>query len=535
VNITIGDPDSTITGEHWYYIEYMMDGVVNGFDGQDEFYWNVTGNEWEVPIQSATAKVVLPKGNDQAHSGAVCYTGQGGSTAQNCFSEISSKSEYVYGTSGSLNALEGLTIAAVFKEGIVDLPSKLNVSGEPEGSKVYVDDEYYGVSPLLIRMSAGEKEVRIDHSYQYFEEVKVLKLKPEEVRDYEFELKESIWGPIMERYFPIGMFVMLIGGVFGFWKKWGKDPEGRGVIMPIYKPPEGLTPGDMGVLVDEKADMHDITGTMVSLAVKGYLKIIAEEKKGLLWGTNTTYKFEKLKEVDESLVDYEKKIFEAIFSGTSKVVELSTLKNKFYKDLGAIKKAMYKRVTEDSKFFDKDPDKVRTKYFIIVGVVSFLLWGAGIVTLIISFGAWYLLWVVLIPLSFYMASLMPRKTKEGVEIYEKVLGYKMFLETTETDRLRVLFSPKEYREVFEKNLPFAMVLGVEKLWAGQFADLYKGVPTWYMGPGTFGDFTNSMSDLNTSAGTAFASSPGGAAGGGSGFGGGGFSGGGFGGGGGGSW
>jgi len=28
----------------------------------DEFYWNVTGNDWEADVQKATATVTLPKG-----------------------------------------------------------------------------------------------------------------------------------------------------------------------------------------------------------------------------------------------------------------------------------------------------------------------------------------------------------------------------------------------------------------------------------------------------------------------------------------
>ena len=65
--------------------------------------------------------------------------------------------------------------------------------------------------------------------------------------------------------------------VFLYWWKHGRDPEGKGVIMPIYKVPKNLKPGEVGVLIDERAHLHDITATIIDLAVKGYLKIRRNE------------------------------------------------------------------------------------------------------------------------------------------------------------------------------------------------------------------------------------------------------------------
>jgi uncharacterized membrane protein len=90
-------------------------------------------------------------------------------------------------------------------------------------------------------------------------------------------------------------------------------------------------------------------------------------------------------------------------------------------------------------------------------------------------------------------------------------------------------------EMFEKFLPFAMALGVEKNWSKAFQGIYTQPPSWYQGgygpqfyPTTF---VNSLNSMSTHAGSVMASAP--RSSGGSGFGGGGFSGGGFGGGGGG--
>ncbi|MEK6254003.1 MAG: DUF2207 domain-containing protein [Gemmatimonadales bacterium] len=94
-------------------------------------------------------------------------------------------------------------------------------------------------------------------------------------------------------------------------------------------------------------------------------------------------------------------------------------------------------------------------------------------------------------------------------------------------------------EMFERYLPYAMALAVEKKWAAAFADIYREQPDWYRGTGHRGFhptlFVGDLSGMTQHAATAMTSAP--RSSGGSGFsggGGGGFSGGGFGGGGGGA-
>ena len=91
-------------------------------------------------------------------------------------------------------------------------------------------------------------------------------------------------------------------------------------------------------------------------------------------------------------------------------------------------------------------------------------------------------------------------------------------------------------EMFERYLPHAMALQVEKKWARAFEDLYKEPPDWYSGPHgrrfrpTI--FVTDLGGMSHRVGSAMSSQP--RSSGGSGFsGGGGSSGGGFGGGGGG--
>jgi len=43
-------------------IEYTVSDALRFFDDHDEFYWNVTGDEWDMPIANARANITLPVG-----------------------------------------------------------------------------------------------------------------------------------------------------------------------------------------------------------------------------------------------------------------------------------------------------------------------------------------------------------------------------------------------------------------------------------------------------------------------------------------
>jgi len=60
----------------------FIDAEESEFDaGHDELYWNVTGDEWEIPIGAASARIIVPP--EVTGLRARVYTGGLGSTASN--------------------------------------------------------------------------------------------------------------------------------------------------------------------------------------------------------------------------------------------------------------------------------------------------------------------------------------------------------------------------------------------------------------------------------------------------------------------
>lgn len=468
--IKIGDPDTKIAGTHGYRIEYFVNRAVSRFDDYDEFFWNVTGTEWDVPILKASARVFFESdlpGDIKTN----CFTGPFGSAKQDCSHELLEES-IKFTSNSQLNTREGLTVAVGFPKGIVKGPSKL---------------------------------------------------------------QECLWF-IKDNMVYSVPFITLIGLLL-YWRSYGRDPYRNMPIAVRYEPPKDLTPAEAGALYDERADMIDLTSTVVDLAVKGYLRIEEIETTKYLFLSSRDYKLIKLKqEPFEELKEHEKKVIEGLFESDKNEVMVSELKNKFYKNVSSIRDSIYSELIR-KKYFISNPDRIRTIYKTIGMIV--ILASLFILPTLASKAVFALSGLLIVVFSRYM----PRKTRTGVEANHHIMGFREFIDKAEKDRIEKLAS--EDPKVFDRVLPFALVFGLEERWADAFSGMFTDPPEWYNSKG----YTDSYSphifvnDLGRSIGImnkSFYSSPKNANGSrsvgmGGGFGGGGFSGGGFGGGGGGSW
>ena len=71
-------------------LRYRVRNALRFFEEHDELYWNVTGDEWEMPIEAASATVMLPP--TVAGLRALAFTGGYGSTEQSATVDVSGNS-----------------------------------------------------------------------------------------------------------------------------------------------------------------------------------------------------------------------------------------------------------------------------------------------------------------------------------------------------------------------------------------------------------------------------------------------------------
>jgi len=508
LRIRIGDPDVTVSGEQRYRIRYAVTGAFNPFADHDELYWNVTGNDWSVPIEQARAVVALPG----APLLVSCFQGPFGSTDE-CLSEQTGNSA-TFTATRQLARGDGLTAALYLPKGLVDVPP-LALVPAGDGGSGFDPGDFFGVNPVSIAITAALAAIVV------------------------IGLARLWWLHGRDRWYGDTYYLSQ-----GRPQEETRRLFAHQTIVVEYQPPEiakkgrRLRPAEIGLLVDERADTLDVSATIVDLAVRKYLRIKELPKEGIFGiFTSRDYELERLDQPNAELLPYERTLLSALFDG-GHVVQLSELKNSFYNDLRKIKDQLYEESVKNNRFFPRDPDQTRefARYggigLAVAGGVA--MWalgsaaGASLVAIPIIAGGVAL---------FFLAPIMPRRTATGWEMYRRCLGFRTYMVTAETDRQKFA----EDANIFHEYLPFAIVYGCVQKWAQAFEGLgVEQQAGWYVGAGGFAamDFANGLHSFSTSLSGAMASTPGGSGASGfsvGGFSGGGFSGGGVGGGGGSSW
>ncbi len=206
--IYIGRPDkdgktfSLDRGKHTFRITYKTDRQFRFFDDYDELYWNVTGNGWQFPILKASATIVLPDGVKSQR--LAYFTGVANATGGDA-TAVQLADKIIFSTTRSLAKGEGLTVSVML----------------PKGSIVVPDD-----APALTMTAA------------------------------------------------LGLFVIVVYHLLA-WRRARRDPSPK-VLVPVWDPPENVSPA-VANYIDNKGFPNGvgtaISAALLGLAVKGYVKL----------------------------------------------------------------------------------------------------------------------------------------------------------------------------------------------------------------------------------------------------------------------
>jgi uncharacterized membrane protein YgcG len=71
-----------------------------------------------------------------------------------------------------------------------------------------------------------------------------------------------------------------------------------------------------------------------------------------------------------------------------------------------------------------------------------------------------------------------KRTPEGLRRYRELLGYRLFMERAERDRLRRLL--EEDPALLERGIPYAVLFGLLSRWIGFYDTLEAPRPAWYL-------------------------------------------------------
>ncbi|MBW6441891.1 DUF2207 domain-containing protein [Patescibacteria group bacterium] len=454
VELKIGDANKFVTGQNTYVIRYILSGAVTYFSDHDEFYWNLVGFEWDVPIENYRASITLPENVNEDLLKAVCYEGALGSTSQSCTVE-KLNGQITVESSRVLNPGENITVAVSFPKGIVEV---LEPKEDKPGIFTYV---------ILVILA----------------------------------LFAVVWYLLL----PIRILIKTIRE-----SKFVKNNER--IVSAWFEPPQYsnksvFTPAETGFIVDKVIDHKELTATIIDLAQRGFLKIREDGKKH--------FSFIRLKEIDSSeLKNFEQQVMSAIFkegvdlknldeaalknldqklpslekfNSIIKIPQLINLENEIkgtpidvndeVKDSDLKKsKTLFGKISKFNKYvedeivekgmFENKPSEIYSK--------NMALFGLGLTTLN----------PFLAIVSFIARRKTAKMTLKGIEKYSEAKSLLNFLKSQDE---QLNFQSKN-QMFFEKLLPYAAAFGVEKIWAERFKEISMIKPDWYEG----NNFANSV-------------------------------------------
>ncbi|WP_420174665.1 DUF2207 domain-containing protein [Luteococcus sp. OSA5] len=497
LTLRVGREGTRVRGLQTYEISYQLHGIVdptNAESGLDEVNWNVIGDGFTVPIRNASTTLVMPTEVTRT----ACWVDR----TQTCQRTSTDGAEVTYRHN---NLAEGEPMQVV-----AGVPAGTFVNAEPELVTRFNPTRAF--APNLAN-AAGAGGILVAGL------LLVVRAARRHGRD--------------EVYVGLTPGLAPEPGMAGATRRSSR----KAPVAVQFTPPAGVTPGEIGTLVDEKADPRDVTATLIDLAVRGHLTIEQTGKK--------TWTFTRSRpRVPQQLLPHEKKVLEHLFSKGNQVTT-KQLKNKRYAKLfPQARSALYKQVTGGRHWFSSSPQTTRIVWL----AVGLLVAGMGLLGFILGMLLLNLAWpglaLLVVGLALAVVSpWMPARTAEGSAALAQARGFELYLRTAEADQLRF----EEGEDIFSRYLPWAIMFGVAERWSKLFEQLaaegrYDMQPGWYVGNHyafSYGYLGSSISSMGDSFSSAMQSSQAAAAassmqssGGGSGFSGGG---GGFGGGGGGGW
>lgn len=521
----IGDADHTYVGQKSYSLSFVYDIGADQNEGYDEFYYNIVGTDWQMPIEHLSFTLRLP---DTVNASQVWLTrGYYGSTSSSGVSwKISG--DTITGTAEALSPGEAITVRIQFPDGYYQ-----------GARRIYDWALIFRMIYLVAALAAMVVCVLIwdRHGRDKMPIVVAKFTNPDNMSPLQM-------GYIADTVVDDKDLTSMLF----YWADQGcltiKDEDKKLFLTKVREPED--CPGFEKTLFDAFFDSADESGTIevgklgagfatkveaVKALVRGYYK----GKRALVEKSSQAYSVVPLACAVALGILYSLG-FEGYFDSFGFIVGI------ILSVVTTVVLLLSYYLFFQTWFFKK------TRVFSVIfrlltfGLDAAIFVGAGLLFgLPTMTSLWYgLLGSATVNVLCLLCAIIPRRSDFGQRMLENALGYREFIEKVEIDKLKMMID--EDPEIFYHVLSFAIVLGLEDKWARKFAGIYTAPPAWYAGPNPAMDmlfFSHLSSRYRTSIRSAgFASTSSGKPSmsfGGSSFGGGGFSGGGFGGGGGGAW
>ncbi|MDO5285805.1 MAG: DUF2207 domain-containing protein [Actinomycetia bacterium] len=455
--IRVGDPQQTVSGLHTYVVSYTVDGVVNprvASSGMDEVFWNAIGTGFQGPVSDITVTITSSATVSQTQ----CWAGADFNLPCDEHSHTGGGARFAQ---RRLGPGEGLAV----------------VAGWPAGT--------FSSTPILRPRTETPRPERQEQKPKQNPLWAPL-VSPASA------FGRTPWGPGVAGGLSLIVVVLRVvlerrrrdqmyaGVTPGLTPAPGTTPTVTLVDeVPVavrFTPPDDLTPGMVGTLINESADTPDVTATIIDLAVRGYLRLEARPEVG-----TDAFLLVRLQDSVDGLRSYEQRLMQDLFGDAQKISSGTLARRRPDQMLATCRLRLDQAVTE-AGLFRSSPQAARASAR--TRGVMLLVWAlpAGLALAMLGVAELAVPLAVAGLVTLGYARQAPVRTADGTAAYVQALGFRLYLETAEADQL----GWEESEDIFSRYLPYAIVFGCAERWVAIFNALAKqGVrlpkPTWYVG------------------------------------------------------
>ena len=467
IGVAIGDHKiKAPLGKHIYEIQYSVTNHVLFFDDQDEIYFNVTGNNWKLPIDNISFTFIVPGGVENILETSAA-TGAFGETG----SDFVMEGKNVFRTTRPFAVGEGLTVAISWKKGLASHPNDIRVdwiADNREASFLAL----FGILALYYLVNKRRLKDKINHPV-----IPIFYVPKGMSPGYAAALKDRN---------DTGRFMhadLMGAAVNGFLRV---EVQGKKNIVlhrqePQKKPEvwvRNYCIDLVGCLFspDDVCDLRTKEGKIRAGITHDLLERIYKKQQREFWQNNLLIKaigwaiMTTLACAISMVVDYPKIV------GVDKINYLIAV-FMAYCSTGA------------GLFFWHAAKKKRRRMLSKIGMAVFAaapLVAFGIGIMCTQMGGDTFLSGSHLALFFATASCMkrlpnPSRTQKAAKEYAQILGLEMYIKAAEEHRLAMINAPEDTIEKYEEMLPYAIALDCAEAWQKRFDKLLKDVdyePKW---------------------------------------------------------
>ncbi|MGH1540050.1 MAG: DUF2207 domain-containing protein [Arenicella sp.] len=453
------------SGEYTYTFRYSMQRQIARTEAGAQLYWNVTGNDWEFPIDRATARVTLPE--TARINQYEAWTGPQGSTRSDARFEGLSDNRISLVAERQLRPSEGMTLRVFFTADV------MSWSQESEWDKVYQDNvRFIWGWLMLLMMLAFYTVMWVLKGIDPAKGVIVAQYRP--LSYLSAAAHRAVYRNLVDNTsFAVGVLSAAIKG-------WLTIEEVRSGVFKLIKnkqqPDSKLSPGEQ-LLVD-------------GLFKKSSSVTFGDQYDGHVHQVKKSYEKKLRTEyADRAHVNHAISLIAGAMIGLVGLVMI------FYDYAQLIAAPVFFLVFigifAGAIVFNALNKVPLWKWLIfslsIVALALYLAYSKGVL-----FAAPMFFFAIVFAMFSY---LMPAPKVAGRMMMDKIEGFRLYLSKAEHDSLQRLTLPEKTPQLYEELLPFAIALDLETHWSGQFVDVLakarqqgdKGhhYHSWYHGDNRF--------------------------------------------------